>query len=99
MGLDGRRAHGPLILKLVRNYNLALRYKMPNECDDDRVIDIRRGLTKQWFGKMLECVEKLPPEERAEFDIWDRERTEGVATSDWPGFAKYLPTPPWETIH
>ncbi len=72
---------------------------MPEEYDDDKVIDIRHGRINQWFGRMLECVEGLPPEERAEFDKWDADRPEGVATSDWPGFVKYLPAPPWETIH
>jgi hypothetical protein len=72
---------------------------MQDEFDDEKVINIDHGRIHQWFGKMLECVEQLPPEERAEFDKWDRERLEGVATSDWPGFAKYLPARPWDTIH
>jgi len=72
---------------------------MPEEYDDGKVIDIRHGRINQWFGKMLECVESLSPEERAEFDKWDRDRPDGVATSDWPGFVRYLPAPPWETIH
>ena len=73
---------------------------MPEEeYDDGKVIYIYHGRLMQWFGKMLECVENLPPDERAEFDKWDSERPEGVATSDWPGFAKYLPVRPWESIH
>ncbi len=72
---------------------------MPKEYDDGKVIDIYQERVTQWFSKMLECVENLPPEERAEFDKWDRERPEGVCTSDWPGFAKYLPAPPWKSIH
>lgn len=67
--------------------------------DDDKVIDIRAGFCLRWYGLMLECVKNLPPEERAEFEEWDHNRPEGVATSDWPGFIKYLPAPPWETIH
>lgn len=67
---------------------------MSKEYDDERVIDIRHGRIMQWYGKMLECVENLPPGERTAFDIWNRERPEGVATSDWPGFTKYLPTRP-----
>ena len=67
--------------------------------DDGKVIDIRHGRIMQWYGKMMECVERLTPEERAAFDQWERERPEGVATSDWPGFAKYLAVAPWETIH
>jgi hypothetical protein len=71
---------------------------MSEEYDRRKVIDIRHGRITQQLGKMLVCVESLPPEERADFEKWDRERAEGVATSDWPGFAKYLPTPPWATI-
>lgn len=62
----------------------------------DEECDVR---LKQWFGGMLECVENLSPEERAEFERWDRERPPGVGSSDWPGFAKHLPIPPWESIH
>jgi hypothetical protein len=47
-----------------------------------------------WYGKMLECVKALPPEERAEFEYWDQHRKPGVVTSNWPGFAKYLPKMP-----
>lgn len=47
-----------------------------------------------WFGKMLECVESLPPDERTAFDKWDGERTGETGTSEWPGFAKYLPPRP-----
>jgi len=72
---------------------------MPEEYDDEKVINIHHGRIMQWFGSMMQCVENLPPEERAEFDKWDSERPAGVGTSDWPGFAKYLPTPPWELIH
>jgi len=42
------------------------------------------------FGDMVECVVNLSPEERAEFDQWDANRPDGVRTSDWPGFAKYI---------
>jgi len=72
---------------------------MQDEFDDGKVINIQHGRIQQWFGKMLECVERLSPEERAEFDQWDRQRPEGVATSDWPGFAKHLPARPWDIIH
>lgn len=53
-----------------------------------------------WWEKMLVCVESLPPDERAAFDKWDKEREGGTATSDWPGFDKYLPPRPWsrETV-
>jgi hypothetical protein len=72
---------------------------MAEEYDDGKVINIHHGRVMQWFGKMLECVERLPPDERSDFDKWDRQRPEGVATSDWPGFAKYLPTRPWDKVH
>lgn len=49
----------------------------------------RRELT-HWFGKMITCVEALPPAERAAFEQWDHERPSGLRTSDWPGFEKYI---------
>jgi hypothetical protein len=48
-----------------------------------------------WFGKMVECSESLPPDERAALDQWDKQRPEGVGTSEWPGFDKYLPKRHW----
>ena len=71
---------------------------MSEDFDSPKVINIPQGRMMRWFGMMLECVEKLPPPERAEFDKWDSERPGGVMTSDWPGFAKYLPTRPWDTV-
>ena len=38
---------------------------MPEENGDGKVINIESGRAMQWFGKMLECVENLSPEERA----------------------------------
>ena len=49
----------------------------------------RQELT-HWFGKMITCVEKLTPAERAAFEKWDYERPAGVRTSDWPLFEKYI---------
>lgn len=59
----------------------------------------RHSELMDWFGKMLECVEKLPPDERAAFEVWDQDRPPGVRTSDWPGFDKYLPKKPWEVVN
>jgi len=42
-----------------------------------------------WYGKIHECIEKLPDDERIAFDEWDKDRPEGMATSDWPGFVRY----------
>jgi hypothetical protein len=47
-----------------------------------------------WYGKMLDCIAALPPNERAAFDEWDQKRTGETTTSDWPGFDRYLPTRP-----
>ena len=57
----------------------------------------RQGLIA-WYGKMVVCLNSLPPDERADFDKWDKERTGETATSDWPGFARYLPPRPLPRI-
>jgi hypothetical protein len=67
---------------------------MVTSFDDERVINIAVGRKLQWYGKMVTCIEDLPPAEKAELDRWDSERPDGVGTSDWPGFAKYLPPKP-----
>jgi hypothetical protein len=69
---------------------------MMTSLDDDRVISITVGRGLQWYGKMVSCIDNLSPADRAELEKWDSERPDGVATSDWPGFAKYLPPKPWE---
>lgn len=48
----------------------------------------REGLA--WVEAMIAYVESLPPDEHAELDAWDKSRPDGVGTSDWPGFDKYL---------
>lgn len=51
-----------------------------------------------WYERMAECAKKLPPDELAALEKWERENLDGhsIATSDWPGWAKYLPPPPWK---
>lgn len=49
-----------------------------------------------WYEKLIICVATLPRQERAAFEMWDRMRTSDQAICEWPGFAKYLPQPPWE---
>ena len=46
-----------------------------------------------WFEAMVECADDLTQSERAELAAWDA--SPFTATSDWPGWARYLPAPPW----
>lgn len=43
-----------------------------------------------WYVEMQACIETLPREELAIFEKWDKKRPQGVRTSDWPGFEKYI---------
>ena len=45
---------------------------------------------------MLEARWKLPPDEEAALNAWESEYLDGhsIRTSDWPGWAKYLPPRP-----
>jgi hypothetical protein len=56
---------------------------------------VREGLA--FFERLVDVGLRLPPAERASLDRWDREHTGrgGKRTSDWPGWAKYLPPAPW----
>lgn len=52
-----------------------------------------------WFAQMVGVGRLLPPDEAAALDEWDRTMVggpNGLGTSDWPGWRKYLPAPPWE---
>jgi hypothetical protein len=46
-----------------------------------------------YFGMMVAVSKLLPPEEREDLERWDREMVTGdatFATSDWPGWEKYI---------
>ena len=46
---------------------------------------------------MLNTYAALSEEEKAELHAWEKENLDGhsVATSDWPGWRKYIGPPPW----
>jgi hypothetical protein len=46
-----------------------------------------------WFWAMANI--KLSAEDALALKEWES-TNHSVATSDWPGWAKYLPTPPWK---
>lgn len=54
----------------------------------------------RWYKHLQETYDSvLTDEERRAFDEWERNNVTGdgrVATSDWPGWRKYLGPPPWE---
>jgi hypothetical protein len=56
----------------------------------------RQQEVMDWYQKMFDCVATLTEDELATFTHWNKERMEGAATSDWPGFDKYLPPRPWK---
>lgn len=51
----------------------------------------------QWYELMVRKVRELPTEEVEALNQWERENLgDGhSATSDWPGWRKHLPPPPW----
>lgn len=51
-----------------------------------------------WFSAMARISRTLPPEELLALTKWESENLDGhsVATSDWPGWLKYLSPPPWK---
>jgi hypothetical protein len=53
-----------------------------------------------WFKQMVEASEYLLTEEDKKLlEEWDREVVDGsgkYATSDWPGWEKYIGLPPWK---
>src|SRR5690606_12797341 len=50
-----------------------------------------------WTGMMLGAHAAMSPTERAELESWERSNLTGdgeIATSDWPGWSRYLPPRP-----
>jgi hypothetical protein len=54
----------------------------------------RREALLQYFDKVFRAISLLPPDKRAEFEEWDQNRTDGRATSDWPGFEALIGSRP-----
>lgn len=51
-----------------------------------------------YMARMLKAYEDMDEEEREELHRWEREHLDGhsVATSDWPGWEKYVGKAPWK---
>jgi hypothetical protein len=82
-------------MKLELNFEVAKWRKIMTTGSDQYLLRTVHAIV--WHDAGM-YIENLPSDESAEFDKWDRDRPEGVATSDWPVFAKYRPARPWESI-
>ncbi|HTX21075.1 MAG TPA: GIY-YIG nuclease family protein [Candidatus Aquilonibacter sp.] len=51
-----------------------------------------------WYGAMYGVFQAMPEKEKMELHAWERENLDGnkIATSDWPGWEKYIGKPPWK---
>lgn len=52
----------------------------------------------EWHAMMFGVYQAMSSEEKAELHAWEREHVDGsgrFATSDWPGWGKYIGKPPW----
>lgn len=55
---------------------------------------------ENWWDDMIDVYEyKLSKAEKDALHLWEKENVKGdgvKATSDWPGWSKYLSLPPWK---
>jgi hypothetical protein len=54
---------------------------------------------EDYFRRLVEATATLPEEERKALEEWEAEnvgKPNGLATSDWPGWVKYIGDPPWK---
>lgn len=54
-----------------------------------------------WYEQWVDAMRsgRLSPEDQAAFEEWDNTQVgpgKGHRSSDWPGWARYLPPPPWK---
>ena len=51
-----------------------------------------------YMKRMVEAYEGMPEEEKEDLHRWEKEHLDGhsVATSDWPGWEKYVGKAPWK---
>lgn len=54
-----------------------------------------------WYDRMHEAHEAMPEEEKQALAEWERVNLDGatVATSDWPGWEKYIGKRPRPALH
>jgi hypothetical protein len=53
----------------------------------------------QWYEAMIDAYHRLLSEiEKKELQEWEKENLgkNNLATSDWPGWQKYIGLPPWK---
>jgi hypothetical protein len=54
-----------------------------------------RQLLLDWYGEMLGAYrERMTDADRAELAAWEKENLGTLATSDWPGWERFLPKRP-----
>lgn len=54
----------------------------------------------EWYGEMVNVVEHMSPEDRADLDVWERARDSGTRTSEWPRWSEFMrpfPGDDWDT--
>lgn len=51
-----------------------------------------------WMAQMVAVYHMMSEEERVAFHQWEGEHLDGhsVASSDWPGWVRYIGLPPWK---
>lgn len=69
----------------------------PEQQDEELTAYQQRCLA--WFESQHKAYAQLTDTERADLANWDRYMVtgEGISTADWPGWARYIGLPPWET--
>jgi len=57
-----------------------------------------REVVRDWFAMMHGCYQAMPQNEREALLQWEKENLgDGkTGTSDWPGWEKYIGSPPWK---
>lgn len=67
----------------------------------DKIMNIFSSVTEEninWYKKMVDTYNSLSPEEKQELADWEKGNLvdSNKATSDWPGWVKYIGLPPWK---
>lgn len=65
---------------------------------DDSTTQDEAALYMMWYRAMRTTYEAMSLEEREHLHAWELENLPDslLATSDWPGWEKYIGKPPWE---
>lgn len=77
-----------------------LRSEKAGQSPKEKLLSRKQQRIRDWMEQMVDVALTLSEKDRAELEAWELLNIDGhtVGTSDWPGWLRYLPPPPWKQL-